>query len=397
MTLTPHPTNRPGAADAPGPSAGRTGHVAVRVLLVDDSVVIRRMLTDVLSDDPDIEVIGSASNGRLALQRLALGLPDVVVMDVEMPVMSGLETLPELRRLYPKLPVIMFSTLTTRGGQATLDALSLGASDYVAKPANMASIGESIEKIKAELTPKVKALGGGASGIAAKTAARPPTAAPSAPRLPGLLRLATEKVEAVVIGVSTGGPSALQDIVPKLPPNLPVPIFVVQHMPALFTKLLAARLDATSAIRVFEATDGQGAEPGTLYIAPGDHHMVLERKGNAVRVTLNQDAPENSCRPAVDPLFRSAADVYGAGVLAVVLTGMGSDGCAGAGVIVAAGGQCFAQDETTSVVWGMPGFVTRAGHADRNVPLGEVAAEIVRRCSAGRAFVAAPSGARAEG
>lgn len=384
MTLTPHPTNRPGNA-------------AVRVLLVDDSVVIRRMLTDVLSNDPDIEVIGSASNGRLALQRLALGLPDVVVMDIEMPVLSGLETLPELRKLYPKLPVIMFSTLTTRGGQATLDALSLGASDYVAKPANMGSVGESIEKIKAELIPKVKALGGGASGIAAKAAARPPIAAPSTPRPAVLPRLATGRVDAVVIGVSTGGPNALQEVVPKIPPNLPVPIFMVQHMPALFTKLLAERLDATSPIRVVEATDGQAAEPGTLYIAPGDHHMVVERKGTGVQISLNQDAAENSCRPAADPLFRSAADVYGTGVLAVVLTGMGGDGCAGAGVIVAAGGQCFAQDEATSVVWGMPGFVTRAGHADRNVPLGEVAAEIVRRCSNGRAFAAAPSGARAGG
>lgn len=397
MTLTPPPTNRSIAAGASAPTSGRSASGAVRVLLVDDSVVIRRMLTDVLSNDPDIEVIGSASNGRLALQRLALGLPDVVVMDVEMPVMSGLEALPELRKLYPKLPVIMFSTLTTRGGQATLDALSLGASDYVAKPANMGSISESIERIKAELVPKVKALGGDASGIAAKTAARPPIAAPSAPRPVAPFRLSTAKVDAVVIGVSTGGPNALQEIIPKIPANLPVPIFMVQHMPALFTKLLAERLDATSKIVVVEASDGQPVRPGTLYIAPGDHHMMVGRSGASVRISLNQNAHENSCRPSADPLFRSAADAYGTGVLAVVLTGMGSDGCAGAGVVVAAGGQCFAQDEATSVVWGMPGFVTRAGHADRNVALGDVAAEIVRRCSTGRAFAAAPSGARTGG
>lgn len=370
----------------------------IRVLLVDDSVVIRRMLTDVLSSDADIEVMGTASNGKLALQKLALGLPDLVVMDVEMPVLSGLETLPELRRLYPKLPVIMFSTLTTRGGQATLDALSLGASDYVAKPANMGSVGESIEKIKAELLPKIKALGGAGTGVAAKGAARPPVmASRGAPATARPRNTVASRVDVVVIGVSTGGPNALQQIVPKLPANLPVPVLMVQHMPALFTQLLAERLDAASPLKVVEATSGMTVSPGTVYIAPGDFHMIPERSGTNVVVRLNQNPPENSCRPAADPMFRAAAEIWGPATLAVVLTGMGQDGCLGAGEIVAAGGQCFAQDEATSVVWGMPGFVTRAGHADKNVGLTNVADEIVRRCGVGRVTIATPPGVQTGG
>ncbi len=368
----------------------------VRVLLVDDSVVIRRMLTDALATDPEIEVVATSSNGRLALQRLAIDVPDVVVMDIEMPELNGLETLPHLRKLYPKLPVIMFSTLTTSGGKATLEALALGASDYVAKPANMGSIAATMERIRADLIPKIKALGGRGPDVVTSVPQRPiagPRVAP-APLVRRQPPTLSARVDAVVIGVSTGGPNALQAIIPKLPADLAVPLFVVQHMPKLFTRLLAERLDGLSLVTVAEAQPGIVAQSGTVLIAPGDFHMTLVRRDGRVEVALDSEPPENSCRPSVDPLFRSAAQIYGSGTLAVVLTGMGKDGLAGVETVTAAGGQCFAQDEATSVVWGMPGFVTRAGLADCNLGLDGIATELVRRCSHGRNHVIAHSGVK---
>ncbi len=348
----------------------------VRVLVVDDSVVIRRMLTEILSSDPAIEVVGTASNGRLAIARLTQLQPDVVVMDVEMPEMTGLEALPEIRASHPRLPVIMFSTLTTRGGAATLDALALGAADYVAKPANLGSVQASIEAIRSQLVPKVKTLGGVAASPT--TVAAPRGVPRSRPRL------ASARVDVVAIGVSTGGPKALAEVLPALPASLPVPVVVVQHMPPIFTKLLADRLDGSCAVHVREAAEGDALEPGHVYVAPGDFHMVVARGAGAARIALNQEPPENSCRPAVDVLFRSCAAVYGAHALAAVLTGMGRDGCRGAEVIHDAGGHVLAQDEATSVVWGMPGVVTRAGLADRVVALDRVAPEIVDRVNVGR-------------
>lgn len=364
----------------------------VRVMLVDDSVVIRRMLTDILSQDPDIEVAGTASNGHIAIAKLTQLQPDVVVMDVEMPVMTGLEALPEMRKTHPKLPIIMFSTLTTRGGTATLDALSLGATDYVAKPANVGSVGESIEKIRAELIPKVKTLGGGRRFA-------PPAPPPLRTLVANRPRIGTARVDAVVIGVSTGGPRALQEVIPLLPAGLPVPVLIVQHMPPIFTKLLADRLDQQSPIHVEEASEGRAVEPGLVLIAPGDQHMVMARSGPQVLAHLNQDPPESSCRPAADPLFRSAAQVWGSNVLAVVLTGMGQDGYLGCGVVREAGGQVVVQDEATSVVWGMPGAVARAGLAEAQLPVEQVAQEITRRVGAGRppSLSGAHSGARVHG
>ncbi|MCZ7527732.1 MAG: chemotaxis response regulator protein-glutamate methylesterase [Acidimicrobiia bacterium] len=348
----------------------------VRVLVVDDSVVIRRMLTEILSGDPSVEVVGTASNGRIAVQKITQIQPDVVVMDVEMPEMNGLEALAEMRKTHARLPIIMFSTLTTRGGTATLDALALGATDYVAKPANMGSVQASIDRIREELLPKVKVLGG-APNVVAATA---PAAAPSAPapvrrpRPPGPTR-----VDIVAIGVSTGGPKALGEIIPRLPGDLPVPIVIVQHMPPIFTGLLAERLDATSALEVREAHEADRVTAGRVLIAPGDFHLRVVQRGDGVHAQLDQGPPENSCRPAVDVLFRSVAEVYGSSALAVVLTGMGQDGLRGAEVLVEAGGRVVAQDERTSVVWGMPGFVARAGLAEDLVPLDVVASEIVRR------------------
>jgi two-component system, chemotaxis family, protein-glutamate methylesterase/glutaminase len=345
------------------------------------------MLSEILSGDPAIEVVGTASNGRLAIARLTQLQPDVVVMDIEMPEMTGLEALPHIRTSHPRLPVIMFSTLTTRGGAATLDALALGATDYVAKPANLGSVQASIEAIRSQLVPKVKAFGGAPDPLHAPT--RPlasSTAAPARPltTAPPRPRPVSSRVDVVAIGVSTGGPRALAEALPALPASLPVPVVVVQHMPPIFTKLLADRLDGSCAVHVREAQAGDVLEAGNVYVAPGDFHMVVTGNAGAATVALNQDPPENSCRPAVDVLFRSCTAVYGQHVLAAVLTGMGRDGFRGAEVVRDAGGHVLAQDEATSVVWGMPGFVARSGLADRVVALDRVAPEIVDRVNRGR-------------
>ncbi len=351
----------------------------IRVLVVDDSAVIRRIVSDVLVEDPEIEVAGVAPNGRIALQRLAQLNPDLVTLDIEMPEMDGLEALVEIRKTHPRLPVIMFSTLTTRGGEATLDALAKGASDYLAKPSNTGSMSTAIERLRSDLIPKVKAL----CARTLRSGVRPAVVAPAAPRLRQPLPTSA-RIDAIAIAVSTGGPNALQQLLPALPGDLPVPLFIVQHMPPVFTKLLADRLCGLSQLSVREATDGAVARPGTAWIAPGDHHMVVRLEKGTPVIRLNQDAPENSCRPAADPLFRSVAAAFGGAVLGVVLTGMGQDGFRGSQTLVAAGARVIAQDEATSVVWGMPGFVAGASLADKVLPLGEIAGEIARRANAGR-------------
>jgi two-component system chemotaxis response regulator CheB len=350
----------------------------VKVLVVDDSVVIRRMLTDVLSADPGIEVVGHASNGRLAVQKLTQVQPDVVVMDVEMPEMNGIEALVEMRKTHRRLPIIMFSTLTTQGGAATLDALAKGATDYVAKPANVGSVQLAIAKVRDELVPKVRALGGAPhEHDAPQRAATTPV-----PRIATRVAPASAaRVDVLTIGVSTGGPNALAELIPALPGDLGIPVLIVQHMPPLFTQLLAERLDRESALHVVEGAAGVAVVPNTVYIAPGDYHMTVSGVAGAVRLHTNQNPPENSCRPAVDVLFRSVASVYGSNVLGLVLTGMGKDGLRGSEVLCEAGGQVIAQDEATSVVWGMPGFVARAGLASAVLPLDAIAAEIVRHTS----------------
>lgn len=351
----------------------------IRVLIVDDSVVIRRVVSDVLGADAALEVVGTAANGKIALQRVEQYHPDIVTLDIEMPEMSGLETVTELKKRFPKIPVIMFSVATERGAQVTLEALARGASDYVTKPANVTSPDQALEHVRAELIPRIKslcpALGHGPeadAGVAREG------------RLSGRGVAQLERLDVLAIGVSTGGPTALAEVLPRLPKGFPVPILVVQHMPPLFTKYLAERLAARSAIQVTEGHDGDMLEAGHAYVAPGGRHMVLERDGRGVRVKTNSDAPENSCRPAVDVLFRSVASVFGKNALAVVLTGMGQDGLRGCEEICEAGGRVFAQDAETSVVWGMPGMVARSGLADEVLPLDRVADAVVRRAAIGR-------------
>jgi two-component system, chemotaxis family, protein-glutamate methylesterase/glutaminase len=353
----------------------------IRVMVVDDAVVVRRIVTDVLAADPDIEVVGTAPNGRLALAKLAQLTPDLITLDIEMPEMDGLETLVELRKTHPRLPVIMFSTLTERGASATLEALARGASDYVTKPANVGSVTLAKERIRDELIPKIRALSGRV--VLPPKPAAPAVVRPASPVVTPRPAL-PQRMDVLVIGVSTGGPNALAELIPKLPEDFPIPVAIVQHMPPVFTKFLADRLASTSKLSVREGEEGGLLEPGVVWVAPGNYHMVLRRDGDQVRIALNQAPPENSCRPAVDPLFRSAVELYGNRTLGLILTGMGQDGLIGAGAIRSAGGQLVAQDEATSVVWGMPGAVAGAGLADLILPLDRIAAELVQRAGVGR-------------
>lgn len=343
----------------------------IRVLVCDDSATIRGILAITLDREPDVRVSATAVNGRACLDAIARDVPDIVLLDVEMPVMDGLAALRAIRRVHPKLPVLMFSSLTERGAKATVDALLAGANDYVPKPAGL-DPGDVAERIRAEVVTRIRALvphGGGAA-----------TSGPAAPAaLPRPAVARREAVRGVVIAVSTGGPTALAEVLTACAVDAPVPILVVQHMPAFFTTQLAERLAKICGVPVVEATDGLPLEPGAVVIAPGGRHLEVAGTAATPRARLTDAPPENSCRPAADVLFRSAARLWGAGTLGVVLTGMGRDGLAGGRSIVEAGGAVLAQDEFSSVVWGMPGEVVRAGLADAVLPLGQVGVEIALR------------------
>lgn len=348
--------------------------MTIRVLVVDDSVVIRRLVVQALESDPDVEVVSTAANGRLALAKVEQLRPDAVTMDIEMPEMNGVEAVRELRKRGHQMPIIMFSTLTERGATATLDALSAGASDYVAKPSNVGSINESLAAVADQLIPKIRALVPGARAQAPRTGAVAPAraavpAARSATPRQGARR---HPVRAVVLGCSTGGPEALSRVVERLTVPLPVPMLVVQHMPAVFTRQLANRLDRLGPSTVVEAEDGQPLVPGGIYIAPGDTHLEVDGKAGNLRARITHGAPVNFCRPSVDVLFRSVLGAIGPDLLGVILTGMGADGKAGSGAIAEAGGTVVVQDEKTSVVWGMPGVTAQAGYAHRIVPILEI-------------------------
>jgi len=347
----------------------------IRALIVDDSVVIRRLVSHALSEDPALEVIGAAANGVIALKMIEAARPDVVTLDIEMPEMDGLETLRRIRQLYPQIVVIMFSTLSERGAAVTLEALSLGANDYVTKAANIGSLNVSLARLRDDLVPKIKQF--------FPNGARPSAPAPAAPPALPKPTVRTPKVsairKAVAIGVSTGGPNALADLLPLIPAAFSLPIFIVQHMPPVFTRLLAERLQAMTKLRVLEASDGIPVHAGTVYIAPGDFHMRVCRRAAEKFISLDRSEPENFCRPSVDPLFRSVADIYGGAAIAVILTGMGQDGLLGAERLRQEGAWIIAQDEASSVVWGMPGAVVRAGLTDTVADLKSIVPEILRQ------------------
>jgi two-component system chemotaxis response regulator CheB len=312
-----------------------------------------------------------------------------------MPEMDGLQALRAIRRTRQKLPVIMFSTLTEAGATATLSALAAGASDYVTKPSNTGSFAESRLRVQEQLIPRIHALCkrpvySPPPRPLARPAAGGRPAGPTRPGVPGAAPVLasgepkTGRIDILAVGCSTGGPEALATVVNALPARFPVPIVVVQHMPALFTTMFAQRLDRSATVRVVEASGAMQLAPGTVYIAPGDQHLEVVKRGAAVVTRLHAGPPENFCRPAVDVLFRSVAQVYGKSTLAVVLTGMGQDGKRGAEPLQAAGAEVIVQDEQTSVVWGMPGAIASAGLADAVLPLGQIASHVITRAAQGR-------------
>jgi two-component system, chemotaxis family, protein-glutamate methylesterase/glutaminase len=388
---------------------GRSPPIAVddagpyRVMVCDDSAVIRGLITRNLESDPEIRVVTTVANGQLAINALARFSVEVLILDIEMPIMDGLTALPELIRAQPDLQIVMASTLTRRNAEISLRALAAGAADYLAKPSTTMALNAAAD-FQLELAGKVKALGAArrraaglrspgrrtleplhaSGGEASAWSSRPglrPIAAPGG-KGPILLRPALAEAPGIVaIGASTGGPQALFSMLGALRPGIAQPIVITQHMPATFTTILAEHIERASGIPTVEGSDGLPLEGGHAYVAPGDYHMVIEAQGTQRVLRLLKTPPENYCRPSVDPMLRSLSRVYGRKVLGVILTGMGQDGLRGGESVVAAGGALIAQDEATSVVWGMPGAVASAGLCSAVVPLNEVA-PYIRRAAA---------------
>lgn len=391
----------PATAGRPAPATPAAGsEPPVRVMLTDDSAVVRGLINRMLSAQPGIEVVASVGSGAQAIRQLERDPAiDVIILDVEMPVMDGLTALRRLLAVRPTVQVIMASTLTQRNAEISLEALAAGAADYVPKPTS-ARLG-SAESFREELIAKIQALGGRGESArdGAGLAARPVTRAASRPRAgeaPGrggrsaapfaLRAAAAMPPELIAIGCSTGGPQALAALFKDLAPGaFRQPVLITQHMPPTFTAILAEHLGRGSGWPCREAADGAPLVPGHVYVAPGEYHMLVEGGRDVPLLRLSREAPVNFCRPSVDPMLRTAAACFGGRVLAVLLTGMGSDGADGARAVVAAGGTVLAQDEPTSVVWGMPGAVARAGLCAAVLPLGELAPAILRLAAGGAA------------
>jgi two-component system chemotaxis response regulator CheB len=336
----------------------------VKVLVVDDAAVFRQSVSSALSADPEIQVVGTAHNGKFALQKIEQLRPDVVTLDVEMPEMDGIETLKNIKAKYPDIGVIMFSIHTEAGAQRTIEALSLGAIDFVTKPSGQGSFAASLEKIRNELIPIIKEY---EEKMLSKGAPKP---------VPQIITPVVNKVkvkkDVIAIGVSTGGPNALAEIIPRFPERIGIPIVIVQHMPPIFTKQLADRLDTKSRLTVVEGKDNEVIKPDHIYIAPGGYHMEVRDKGVDRVISLNQKPPENSCRPAVDVLFRSVAAVYNKKAVGVILTGMGKDGFLGSQLMKQNGAYIIAQDQESCVVWGMPRFIVEGNLADEIASLDDM-------------------------
>jgi two-component system chemotaxis response regulator CheB len=368
----------------------------IRILIVDGSSAMRQKLQRLLDRDPDLEVVGTAANGQLALARLPHQRPDLVLVDVAQPEMEGLKTLAALREAYPILPVMIFSQLTRRGSQTTLDALQLGASAYLLKPTS----GEDLERcVSGELTKKIKSLCATQQSRASETlfsqrAEKPSDITPEEVRFEAIDAHNSAEIptrcpsgspaEIVAIATSTGGPNALASLLSSLPASFVTPIVVVQHMTSGFTKTLTESLRRQTGRNVREVETAEPLDAASVWIAPGGRHLVVLRRGATVQVAPIDDPPENSCCPSADVMFRSVADVFGSRSLAVMLTGMGCDGLAGCRAIRNAGGTILVQDEGSSISWGMPGQVAAAGLADEVLSLTDLPLEICRRTSVPR-------------
>jgi two-component system chemotaxis response regulator CheB len=350
----------------------------IRVLVVDDSAIYRKVITDVLSGQPEIEIVGTAANGKIALDMIEKQAPDLLTLDIEMPVMTGLELLQELKKVRSPVKAIVLSGLTHEGATATIQAMGLGALDVVLKP-NADSYQAGAEELKKVLLPRVKAIG---AVLIRRTRGTSQAASPEPAIAPARRRRGSYGV--VTIGVSTGGPPALTRMLPKIPADLGVPILIVQHMPPMFTKSLANSLNQLCPFEVLEAEDGMTLKPGQALIAPGGKHLRVVRSGAKVITQITEDPPENACRPSVDYLFRSVAEVYGGDVLSVIMTGMGSDGNLGAQMIKNKGGTLFCQDEASCVVYGMPKALVENGDADAVFSLDKLASAIQQSVKAGR-------------
>ncbi|MER2607076.1 MAG: chemotaxis response regulator protein-glutamate methylesterase [Siculibacillus sp.] len=370
----------------------------IRVMVVDDSVVVRGLIGRWLDEDPAIAVVASHRNGKLAVDDVTRSNPDVVVLDVEMPEMDGLTALPLLLQKKPNLVVVMASTLTRRNAEVSLKCLSLGAADYIPKPESNSGVTTSAD-FRNEVIQKIKTLGqrvllrAGRQMPARAFTASPSTpaptpAAPARPTAmptmrgtpaPSLRPWSSLQPKVLLIGSSTGGPQALTRLFAEIGPAIVnVPVLVTQHMPATFTAILAEHITKAAGRRAAEGVNGEPLMPGRIYVAPGGKHMVIGKQGMDTCVLLNDLPPVNFCKPAVDPLFDSAVPIFGASILACVLTGMGHDGAAGSTRIANAGGSVIAQDEESSVVWGMPGAVAQAGAAAEILPLNQIGAKISR-------------------
>ncbi len=381
------------------PNAAPTGTEPYRVMVVDDSAVIRGLLTRSLEGDPEVKVVASVANGQMAINTLQRQSIDVIVLDIEMPVLDGLSALPHLLNVDPNVKIVMASTLTAKNADISLRALKAGAADYIPKPSSTREL-TSADDFKRELTEKVKAL-----GMAARRA-DPRKGAPVAPTTPGgsavprpapvgnvapttsftlstpirpkpepgpvtLRPLPDFRPDILAIGSSTGGPQALFEVLSHLK-DVKQPILITQHMPATFTTILAEHITRQCGVQCAEAKEGEVIVGGRAYVAPGDFHMLVVQKNGQNCLTLTKDPPENFCRPAVDPMLRSIVRAYGKRVLVTILTGMGHDGQRGSEVVVQAGGAVLGQDEPSSVVWGMPGAVANAGLCSAVLPLKEI-------------------------
>ena len=347
----------------------------MRVLVVDDSTLFRKVVRDVLSDLPWVEVVGVAANGRIALDKAMSLKPDLITLDIEMPEIDGLGVLSELKRSGSPCGAIMLSALSEAGASMTNKALELGAFDFVLKP-QAGTLDENREKLRKDLLPRISAFAASHGRVENSADAEKSEVAPES--VPKSFPKAFSSVPRVcLIGSSTGGPAALAGVLPAIPGDFPLPIVVVQHMPPVFTRNLAESLDRACPLKVVEAEDGMPIQPGTIFIAPGGRQAKIVRSGALPTIGVNDDPPENHCRPSVNYLLRSAINIYGGDSLTVILTGMGDDGTAGCEELKKKGARVIAQDRETCVVYGMPRSIIEAGLADQVVPLNRVAESIV--------------------